>query len=187
MVKRNACIFISGKGSNLKNLIVRSRDYNFPVSIKLIVSNKRKALGILYAKKYLIPYLIIDTKSRNFENKLLIDLKKYNISLICLAGYMKILSKKFLKNFGKKVINIHPSLLPKYKGLKTFSKILKNKERKTGCTVHYVDEKLDNGKIISQKSFFIDVKDNEDKLKSKTQKLEYLVFPESIIKIFRNY
>ena len=186
MVKIHACIFISGKGSNLKNLIIRSRDYNFPISIKLVVSNKKEALGIQYAKRNFIPYLIIDTKSRNFEHRLLIDLKKHNISLICLAGYMKILSKRFLRDFGKKVINIHPSLLPKFKGLKTFAKILKNKEKKTGCTVHFVDEKLDNGKIISQRFFFIDPTDNEDKIKDKTQKLEYLVFPESIIKIFRN-
>ena len=185
MVKKNACIFISGKGSNLKNLITRSRDYNFPISVKLVVSDKKKALGIFYAKKNSIPFLLIDTKSRNYENKLLEYLKKYKISLICLAGYMKILSKKFLRNYGKKVINIHPSLLPKFKGLNTFSKVLKNKEKKTGCTVHYVDEKLDNGKIISQRSFYIDSKDNEEILKNKTQKLEYLIFPESIIKIFR--
>ena len=186
MVKKNACIFISGKGSNLKNLINRSRDYNFPISIKLVISDQKNALGILHAKKNSIPILIINTKSRNYENRLLKYLKRYNISLICLAGYMKILSKKFLRNFGKKVINIHPSLLPKFKGLNTFSKILKNKEKKSGCTVHYVDEKLDNGKIITQRSFFINTKDNEEKLKVKTQKLEYLIFPESIIKIFRN-
>ena len=187
MVKKNACIFISGKGSNLKNLINRSRDYSFPISIKLVVSNKKKALGVLHAKKNFIPYLIINTKSQNFENYLLQDLKKHNISIICLAGYMKILSKKFLRNFGKKVINIHPSLLPKFKGLNTFSKILKNKEKKTGCTVHFVDEKLDNGKIISQRCFFIDPSDNEERLRKKTQKLEYLIFPESIIKIYQNY
>ncbi len=143
-------------------------------------------MGILYAKKNSIPYLIINTKSIHYENKLLEYIKKYKISLICLAGFMKILSKKFLRNYGKKIINIHPSLLPKFKGLNTFSKVLKNKEKKTGCTVHYVDEKLDNGKIISQKSFFICTEDNEEKLKNKTQRLEYLVFPESIIKIYQN-
>ena len=187
MVKKNACIFISGKGSNLKNLILRSRDYSFPVSIKLVISDQKKALGLLHAKKNSIPYVIIDTNSRNYENKIIKDLKKYNIYLICLAGYMKILSKKFLKNFGKKIINIHPSLLPKFKGLNTFSRILKNKEKKTGCTVHYVNEKLDNGKVISQRFFFIESDDDEEKLKIKTQKLEYFVFPESIIKIFRNF
>ena len=186
MVKKKACVFISGEGSNLRNLLKRSRDYNFPISIKLVVSNKKKALGVLFAKKNSIPFLLINTKSRNYENKLLEYLKKYKISLICLAGYMKILSKKFLRAYGKKVINIHPSLLPKFQGLNTFYKVLKNKEKKTGCTVHYVDEKLDNGKIISQRSFYIDSTDNEEILKNKTQRLEYLVFPESIIKIFRN-
>ena len=103
MVKRNACIFISGKGSNLKNLINRSRDYNFPVSIKLVVSNKKGGFGSIACQKNFIPYLIVNTKSRNFENNLLKELKKYNISIICLAGYMKILSKKFLRNFGKRL------------------------------------------------------------------------------------
>ena len=96
-------VFLSlEKGSNLKNLILRSRDYSFPVSIKLVISDQKKALGLLHAKKNSIPYVIIDTNSRNYENKIIKDLKKYNIYLICLAGYMKILSKKFLKNFGKK-------------------------------------------------------------------------------------
>ena len=98
---------------------------------------------------------------------------------------MKILSAKFLKRFRKKIINIHPSLLPNYKGLNTFSRVLKNKEKKTGCSVHFVNENLDGGIIISKKSFFILPSDNENILKIKTQKLEYLAFPEAIIKIFR--
>ena len=99
---------------------------------------------------------------------------------------MKIVSKEFIKKFGKKIINIHPSLLPKFKGLNTFARILKEKEKKTGCTVHYVNEKLDSGQIISQKSFYINSFDTKEVLKQKTQKLEYQLFPEAIIKIFRN-
>ena len=186
MVKKNACVFISGKGTNLKNLILRSRDTNFPVNIKLIISNNKNATGIIYAKKNSIPYKIINTKLRNFENELLLILKKNKISLICLAGYMKIISKNFIEKFGKKIINIHPSLLPKFKGLNTFSRVLKNKEKKTGCTVHYVNEKLDSGNIIVQKSFQIGPSDSEQILKKKTQKIEYKVFPEAIIKIFRS-
>ena len=98
---------------------------------------------------------------------------------------MKIISKNFIKNYKKKIINIHPSLLPKYKGLDTFSRVLDNKEIKTGCTVHFVNEKLDGGKIISQKSFYIEKNQNEKELKNKTQRLEYLAYPEAIIKIFR--
>ena len=185
MVKKNACVFISGQGSNLKNLIQRSRDNSFPIKIKLIISSDINANGIIYAKKNSIPYLIINTKLRNYENQILRNLNKHNISFICLAGYMKIISKFFIDKFRKNIINIHPSLLPKFKGLNTFSRVLKNNEIKTGCTVHYVNEKLDGGNIILQKSFYINPYDDEKKLKKKTQRLEQQIFPESIIKIFR--
>ena len=125
MVKKNVCIFISGNGSNLKNLISKSRDYNFPINIKLVISNNRNAKGINYAKMNSIPFFIINSKSRYFENKIFHLLSEYKISMICLAGYMKILSKRFIYNFKKDIINIHPSLLPKFKGLNTFSRILK--------------------------------------------------------------
>ena len=187
MVKKNTCIFISGKGSNLKNLINRTRDYNFPIKIKLIICNNKNALGITFAKKNFIPYLIIDTKIRNFENQILNLIKKHRITLICLAGYMKIISKRFLREYGKKIINIHPSLLPKFKGLNTYSRILEKNEKKSGCTVHYVNEKLDAGDIITKKLFFIKSSDNEKTLKKKTQLLEYKAYPEAIIKIFRGF
>ena len=187
MVKKNTCVFISGQGSNLKNLILRSRDNSFPINIRLIITNNKNAYGIIYAKKNSIPYVVINTKSRNYENMLLQNLKKNKISFVCLAGYMKIVSKNFIEKFGKKIINIHPSLLPKFKGLNTFSRVLKNKEKKTGSTVHYVNNKLDSGQIISQKKIFINANDNEETLKRKTQKIEYKIFPEAIIKIFRYY
>ena len=187
MVKKNTCVFISGQGSNLKNLILRSRDNSFPINIKLVITNNINANGIIYAKQNSIPYIVINTKLRNYENKLLKILKNNKITFICLAGYMKIISKSFIEKFGKKIINIHPSLLPKFKGLNTFSRILKNKEKKTGCTVHYVNEKLDSGNIIAQKFFFINSSYSEKTLKKETQRLEYQTFPEAIIKIFRNY
>ena len=185
MVKKNTCVFISGQGSNLKNLINKSREYNFPINIKLVISNNENAYGINYAKKNSIPYLIINTKLRNYENQILRNLNKHNISFICLAGYMKIISKFFIDKFRKNIINIHPSLLPKFKGLNTFDRILKNNEKKTGCSVHFVNEKLDAGKIIIQKKFYIKKGDNKNTLKKKTQTLEYRAFPEAIIKIFR--
>ena len=186
MVKKKTCIFISGKGSNLKNLIIKSRDVNFLIEISLVISNKKKAFGISYAKKYKIPYIYINTNYRLYDNLILLYLKKYKISFICLAGYMKIISNNLIKNYQKKIINIHPSLLPKFKGLNTFSRMIKNKETKAGCTVHYVNKKLDSGNTIIQKSFFLNVEDDETILKKKTQKLEHLAFPEAIIKIFRN-
>ena len=100
---------------------------------------------------------------------------------------MKIVSAKLTRKYQKKIINVHPSLLPKFKGLNTFARMIQSKERKAGCTVHYVDEKLDGGRAIIKKEFSIQDNDNENTLKSKTQKLEYKAFPEAIIKIFRNY
>ncbi len=185
MVKKNTCIFISGRGSNLKNLIVRSRDSSFPIKISLVICNNEKAFGLNYAKKFKIPYILVNTKLKNHENKVLVYLKKYKISFICLAGYMKIISNTLIKNYQGKIINIHPSLLPKFKGLNTFSRMLKNKEIKAGCTVHYVNNKLDSGNMIVQKKFTINSKDDEKILKKKTQRLEYIAFPEAIIKIFR--
>ena len=95
MVKRNVCVFISGKGTNLNNLIKRSRDYNFPISVKLVICNKKDALGIKYAKKNSIPFVLINTKKKNYKNAVLYKLKKFKINLICLAGFMKIISKNF--------------------------------------------------------------------------------------------
>ena len=185
MVKKRTCVFISGKVSNLRNLIFRSRDNSFPVNISLVICNNKKAYGVYYAKKYKIPYIIVNSNLHNYENKILYHLKKYKISFICLAGYMKIISGKLIKNYNKKIINIHPSLLPKFKGLNTFSRMIENNEKKAGCTVHYVNKKIDSGHTIVQKKFFIKKKDNEKTLKNKTQKLEYQAFPEAIIKIFR--
>ena len=185
MVKVNTCVFISGKGSNLKKLILNSNNYNFPIKIKLVVSNNKKAEGLKFARKWSIPYLIINNKQNLSEDKILIKIKYYKVNLILLAGYMKILSKNFIRSFGKSIINIHPSLLPKFKGLNTFEKALSQKEIKTGCTVHYVTEKLDSGRIILKKFFYIDNKDNIETLKKKTQRLEYNAFSEAIIKIIK--
>ena len=185
MVKINTAVFISGKGSNLKKVILNSNKYNYPIKIKLIVCSNKNAEGLKFAKKWSIPYLIFNNSQILSENKTLVKLKNNKIDLILLAGYMKILSKKFIRSFGKSIINIHPSLLPKFKGLNTFKKVLMHKEKKTGCTVHFVNEKLDGGKLIVQKFFFIDKKDKKSDLKDKTQKLERKAFSEALIKVFR--
>ena len=184
MVKKNACVFISGSGTNLNALIKSSREYNFPINIKLIISNKKNAPGLNFAKKFLIPFKTIDTKKSIYETAILNEIKKKKISLICLAGYMKILSKKFLKRYNGKIINIHPSLLPKFKGSNTFKRILNNKEHTSGCTIHFVSEKLDSGKIIMQKKIKISAKDNVASLAKKVLLLEYKLYPASILKIF---
>ena len=185
MVKLNTCVFISGKGSNLRRLILNSKKYNFPVKISLVVCNNKKAEGLKLAKKWSIPSLILNNKQCLSENKLLTKLKTHKIDLILLAGYMKILSKRFIRSFGKSIINIHPSLLPKFKGLNTFERVLKKKEKKTGCTVHFVSEKLDAGKIILKKFFYVEKEDNVSSLKKKTQNLEYNAFSEAIIRVIK--
>tara|TARA_B100000902_G_C27054979_1_gene786106 strand:- start:50 stop:613 length:564 start_codon:yes stop_codon:yes gene_type:complete len=185
MVKKKTCIFISGQGSNLKNIINHSRDKIFPINVCLIITNNKNANGILHAKKFKIPYVYINTSRTNCENEIILNLKKHKITFICLAGYMKIISSKIINLFKKKIINIHPSLLPKFKGLNTFSRVIKSNEKKTGCTVHYVNNKLDDGCAIIKKSFDISSNDNERTLKRKTQILEYKAYPEAIIKIFR--
>ena len=136
-------------------------------------------------KNFKYHIFLINTKLKNYENKVFYYLKKYKISFICLAGFMKIISNTIINNYHGKIINIHPSLLPKFKGLNTFSRMLKNKEKNAGCTVHFVSKELDSGDIIVQKKFTINSTDDEKILKKKTQKLEYLAFPEAIIKIFR--
>tara|TARA_B100000579_G_C22610779_1_gene747151 strand:- start:243 stop:806 length:564 start_codon:yes stop_codon:yes gene_type:complete len=187
MVKKNSCVFISGTGSNLKALIQSSRRYNFPINIKLIVSNKKNALGLNFAKKYAIPFKIINTEKNLFEVELINEMNRKKISLICLAGYMKILSKNFINSYKGKIINIHPSLLPKYKGTNTFSRILADREKRAGCTVHFVNEKLDSGRIILKKSFEIVGDENVRTLRNKTQRKEYTAFSEAITKLYMSY
>ena len=126
----------------------------------------------------------IESNNYRSEIEILNILKKNQISIICLAGFMKILSKNFINNFRGKIINIHPSLLPKYKGTNTFSRILKNKEKFTGCTVHYVNDKLDSGKIILKRMFELNNSENVESLKSKTQEMEYRAYSEAVTKIF---
>ncbi len=184
MVKKNACIFISGNGTNLRSIILKSREYNFPANVRLVVSNRKKALGLNYAKKWSIPIFILK-KNPISEIILLKTLKEKKIDIVILAGYMKILSKKFIRAFDKSIINIHPSLLPKYRGLNTFARVLRANEKKTGCTVHYVNEKLDEGKIILRKFFFIKKNDTINSLKTKTHNLEYRAYSEAIYKTLR--
>ena len=185
--KKNVAVFISGKGSNLENLIKRSKDRNSRYKISLIVSNNSKALGLKFANKFNIKKKIIDlNNSKLSEKKLLGTLKKNHINIICLAGFMKILSKDFIKRFNGKILNIHPSLLPKYKGLNTHSRAIQNKEKYSGCTVHYVSFKLDSGKIILQKKVKIFKKDTPVPLASKVLAQEHVLYPKALNKIIAN-
>ena len=185
--KIDTAVFISGSGSNLNSIIKNSLKKNFPIKISLVISNNKNAYGINYAKNNKIKFKIINSKKMiNFESKTLIILKKNNIKLICLAGFMKILSDKFIKDFKYKILNIHPSLLPKYKGLNTHKRVLKNKEKFSGCTVHYVTNKLDSGRVILQKKVRIIKADNEKTLRKKILKIEHLLYPKAIKLALKN-
>ena len=183
--KIKTAVFISGTGTNLKNLIKFSLKKNSPISIELVISNKKKAIGLKYANKQKIERKIINfIKPKEAEKKILSLLNKRKIKFICLAGFMKILSIDFLKKFNSKVVNIHPSLLPKYKGLDTHKRVLENNEKFSGCTVHYVTTKLDSGKIILKKKVKINKTDTEKILKRKILKEEHRLYPKAIKKIF---
>tara|TARA_B100000787_G_scaffold142633_1_gene112036 strand:+ start:221 stop:799 length:579 start_codon:yes stop_codon:yes gene_type:complete len=183
--KIKTAVFISGAGSNLKNLIEFSKIKKTPLSINLIISDTRLAKGLKYADQFKIKKKIFNFKDfKEDEKNILILLSKEKIKFICLAGFMKILSKEFIKKFNKKIINIHPSLLPKYKGLNTHSRAIKNKDKFAGCTVHYVTEKLDSGKIIMQKKTKITATDNSISLSKKILKQEHKLYPAAIMKIF---
>ena len=182
--KIKTAVFISGTGSNLKNLIKFSKTKISPILIKLIISSSKKAKGLKYSTQYNIEKKIVNFNNNFSENKILNYINKKNIKFICLAGFMKILSKNFIKKFKGKIVNIHPSLLPKYKGLNTHKRALKNKEKFAGCTVHYVTTKLDSGKIILQKKVKIKKKDTVNSLKKKVLKKEHQLYPAAIRKIF---
>jgi len=182
--KIKTAVFISGTGSNLKNLIKFSKTKISPIIIKLIISNSKKAKGLKYSTQYNIQKKIVNFNNNSSENKIINYINKKNIKFICLAGFMKILSKNFIRKFKGNIVNIHPSLLPKYKGLNTHKRALKNKEKFTGCTVHYVTTKLDSGKIILQKKVKIKKKDTVNSLKKKILKKEHQLYPSAIRKIF---
>ena len=183
--KIKTVVFISGTGSNLKNIIKFSKIKKSPISIDLIVSNNRLSKGLRYADQFKIQKKIFIFKNyKKTEKKISLFLKKKKIKFICLAGFMEILSKEFIKKFDGKIINIHPSLLPKYKGLNTHARAINNKDKLAGCSVHYVTSKLDSGKIILQKKVKIAAKDNQTSLAKKVLRQEYKLYPSAIMKIF---
>ena len=183
--KIRTAVFISGTGSNLENLIKFSLKKRSPIEIILIISNNSKAKGLKFSKLYKIKKKVYNyDKKKISEKRILKDLKSNNIKLICLAGFMKILSKDFIRKFKGKILNIHPSLLPKYKGLNTHHRAIQNKEKYSGCTVHLVNSKLDSGKIILQKKVKLSKKETPSSLQKKILKHEHILYPRAISKIF---
>ena len=185
--KIRTAVFISGTGTNLKNLIKFSLLKKSPININVVISNNVNAKGLFVSKKYKINSKVFIYKNKfRTENLILQYLKKNKIKFICLAGFMKVLSKNFIKKFKGKIINIHPSLLPKYKGLNTHYRVIQNKEKFSGCTVHFVNSNLDSGKIIIQKKIKVYKSDNPKSLAKKILKQEHILYPKAISKIASN-
>ena len=183
--KIKTAVFISGTGSNLNSLIKFSKLKKSPITIDIIISNNSKSEGLNFGKIYKIKKKIFNfKKNASSEKKILIELKKNKINLICLAGFMKILSKNFINNFNGKILNIHPSLLPKFKGLNTHERAIRNKEKYSGCTVHFVNSKLDSGKIILQDKVKINKNETPKTLAKKILAKEHKLYPKAILKIF---
>ena len=183
-IKIKTAVFISGRGSNLKNLLKFSKKKISPISIDLIISDNKYATGLKFSEKFNINKKIFNFNNTKIDSLLLEFIRKKDIKFICLAGFMRILSKKFLKNFNGKIINIHPSLLPKYKGLNTHKKVIQNKDEFSGCSVHYVNAKLDSGKIILKKKVKVYKKDTIRSLSNRVLKAEHKLYPLAILKIF---
>ena len=183
--KVKTAVFISGTGSNLKSLIKFSKTRKAPISIDLIISSNLKAKGLKFGRKNKIKKKVFNFKEKHkIENQILSVLKENGIKMICLAGFMKILSRNFIAKFRGKILNIHPSLLPKYKGLNTHQRALNNNEKYSGCTVHFVNSRLDSGKIILQKKVKISKNDTKKSLARKVLTQEHKLYPRSILKIF---
>ena len=186
-IKNKIAVFISGRGSNLRSIIKYSTKEKFSYRVELVISNKKNAKGLLLAKKKAIKNRSINfTESKKLTDIVLNLLKKNHIKLVCLAGFMKILPVYFIKSFKGKIINIHPSLLPKYKGLNTHKRVINDGEKFTGCTVHFVNKFLDSGKIIIQKKVRIKKNDNPKSIQKKVLKLEHKIYPQAIRKVLTN-
>ena len=183
--KIKCAVFISGTGSNLKSLIQFTKKKNSPISIELIISDNPKAKGLKFGKIFKISNKVFNYKNKKIaEKKIISEINNKKIKLICLAGFMRILSKNFIKRFKGKILNIHPSLLPKYKGLNTHQRAISNNEKYSGCTVHFVNSRLDSGKIILQKKVKISKFDTAKSLANKILIQEHKLYPKAIRKVF---
>ncbi len=183
--KIKCAVFISGNGSNLKSLIQFTKKKNSPILIELIITDNPKAKGLKFGKIFKISNKVFNYKNKIVaEKKIISEITNKKIKLICLAGFMRILSKNFIKRFKGKILNIHPSLLPKYKGLNTHQRAISNNEKYTGCTVHFVNSRLDSGKIILQKKVKISKFDTAKSLANKILIQEHKLYPKAIRKVF---
>ena len=182
-------ILISGRGSNMLNIIEACNNKKLYSSVNLVVSNRPNVLGLKVASKYKVRTEILDSNNltkENFESLLDKILKKNNINLVCLAGFMKILSKDFVKKWPEMILNIHPSILPSFKGLNAQRQAIENKAKYSGCTVHFVNEEMDSGEVIDQKIVGISTNDDVDSLSKKILMEEHKLYIKVLKELEKN-
>ena len=187
--KIKTAVFISGRGSNMVSLIKSAGDQNFSALITVVISDNELAPGIDLAKNYNVPVEIFNKKKfdkSQFENNAQSVLLNYKIKIICLAGFMQILSKNFISKWQNRIINIHPSYLPKNKGLNPQKQVIDEQAPFTGCTVHFVNEKVDSGKIILQEKVKVMQNDNVQSLSDRILQREHKIYPKALNKIALN-
>lgn len=178
-------ILISGTGSNMAAIIAATKNRDYPAEVALVLSNRPKAKGIDTAQRAGIKTAILDHRPfgddrESFEQEVDKLLQEAQIELLVLAGFMRILSPWMVSRWSNRLINIHPSLLPKFKGLNTHARVLKAKEKQHGCTVHWVSEGVDEGKIIDQSIVKVEQNDTEATLASRVLLAEHQLYPRAI-------
>jgi len=179
--KLSLAILLSGNGTNFQAIVDSIDNGQLKAVIKVVISNNKDAFGLKRARNHNIKNLCIDHKDfadrESYDQKLMETIEQENVDFIVLAGFMRILGSNFVKNFPNKIINIHPSLLPKYPGLNTHKKVLENKDKEHGVTVHLVDEGLDSGPIIGFIKILVEDDEKENNLENKIHKIEHFIYP----------
>jgi len=177
-------VLISGRGSNLQSLIESCAREDFPARIAVVISNRPEAAGLDRARKAGIPTEIVDHRlfkdRESFEGALDTTLRRYPLDLICLAGFMRILTSGFVEKWPDRIINIHPSLLPDYKGLDTHARALADGRAEAGCTIHFVRPAMDDGPILLQKRVAVQPQDTADTLAARVLEQEHIAYPEAV-------
>ena len=184
MAKLKLCILISGRGSNLKSLIDACKEKDFPAEIALVISNDTEAYGLKRAEEARVPNYVISHKEfstrDHFDDTVAEKIKNYNVDLICLAGFMRILGDKFIDQWKNKIINIHPSLLPSFKGMNIHQRVIDSGVKFSGCTVHFVRCEMDTGPILLQAIVPVLPGDDAKTLAARILKQEHRVYPKAI-------
>ena len=188
MPKTPIAVLISGRGSNLQSLIDASQAEDYPAEIALVISNRSKAKGLKRAAKANIPTLVIDHKPfgdgeaarAEFDSEITRALEAANVSYVCLAGFMRLLSPQFVERWRGKLLNIHPSLLPAFKGVNVHQRMIEQGVKIAGCTVHFVTAEMDAGPIVGQAALAVRPDDTEATLSERILELEHRLYPECL-------